>query len=93
MLVGRSDILALLSRLKHRETTGQISSWRRSATCLAMILRERRTRGLTQPGQPVAGLPDDFAARRDDFRIKPPITSPAGPCPSVRAVLCHGRGR
>jgi integrase len=68
-LLGRSDIIALLSRLKHRETTGQISSWRRSTTCrhLAMILRECRALGLTRPGQPMAGLPDDFAIRRDDI--------------------------
>jgi len=68
-LLGRADILALLSRLAHRAATGQISSWRRSRTCrqLAMILRECRALGLTRPGQPMAGLPDDFAIRRDDI--------------------------
>jgi integrase len=68
-LLGRADILALLSRLAHRAATGQISSWRRSRTCrqLAMVLRECRALGLTRPGQPMAGLPDDFAIRRDDI--------------------------
>ena len=68
-LLGRADILALLSRLAHRAATGQISSWRRSRTCrqLVMILRECRALGLTRPGQPMAGLPDDFAIRRDDI--------------------------
>jgi integrase len=67
--LGRADIVAFLARLKHREATGHISSWRRSTTCrnLAMILRECRALGLTRPGQPMAGLQDDFAIRRDDI--------------------------
>jgi integrase len=67
--LGRSDIIAFLSRLKHRQATGQMSSWRRSATCrqVAMILRECRALGLTRPGQPMSGLADDFAVRRDDI--------------------------
>jgi hypothetical protein len=32
-----------------------------------MIVRECRALGLTCPGQPVSGLPDDFAIRRDDI--------------------------
>ena len=32
-----------------------------------MILRECRALGLTGPGQPMAGLPDDFAIRRADI--------------------------
>lgn len=68
-LLDRADIIALLSRLKHREATGQISSWRRSTTCrqIAMILRECRALGLARPGQPMSGLADDFAIRRDDM--------------------------
>jgi integrase len=68
-LLGREDILSLLSRLKHLESTAQVSAWRRSATCrrLAMILRECRALGLTRAGQPMAGLPDDFAIRRADI--------------------------
>jgi hypothetical protein len=67
--LGRADIIAFLSRLKHRQATGQMSSWRRSTTCrqVAMILRECRALGLTRHGQPMAGLPDDFAVRRDDI--------------------------
>jgi integrase len=67
--LGRADIIAFLSRLKHRQVTGQMSSWRRSTTCrqVAMILRECRALGLTRPGQPMSGLPDDFAVRRDDI--------------------------
>ena len=67
--LGRADILAFLNRLKHRESTGQISPWRRSTTCrqVAMILRECRQLGLTRPGQPMFGLAEDFALRRDDI--------------------------
>ena len=67
--LGRGDIIAFLSRLKHRQVTGQMSSWRHSTTCrqVAMILRECRALGLTRHGQPMSGLPDDFAVRRDDI--------------------------
>jgi integrase len=67
--LGRSDIIAFLSRLKHRQATGQMSSWCRSTTCrqVAMILRECRALGLTRPGQPMSGLADDFAVRRGDI--------------------------
>ena len=67
--LGRGDIIAFLSRLSHRHATGQISSWSRSVTCrqVAMILRECRALGLTRPGRPMSGLPDDFAVRRDDI--------------------------
>jgi len=67
--LGRADILTFLNRLQHRQSTGQISLWRRSRTCrqVAMILRECRALGLARPGQPMAGLPEDFAVRRDDI--------------------------
>ena len=67
--LGRGDIIAFLSRLTHRQVTGQMSSWRHSTTCrqVAMILRECRALGLTRHGQPMSGLPDDFAVRRDDI--------------------------
>jgi integrase len=67
--LGRADIIAFLAHLKHREASGHISSWRRSTTCrhLAMMLRECRALGLARPGQPMAGLPDDFAIRPGDI--------------------------
>lgn len=67
--LGRADIIAFLSRLSHRRAVGQVSSWSRSVTCrqVAMILRECRALGLTRPGRPMSGLPDDFAVRRDDI--------------------------
>jgi integrase len=88
-LLGRADILALLSRLAHRAATGQISSWRRSRTCrqLAMILRECRALGLTRPGQPMFGLPDDFAIRRDDIPQQAADDEPGRALPT--GVLNH----
>jgi integrase len=66
--LGRVDIVAFLNRLKYRQGTGQVSPRGRNKTCqnVALILRECRALGLTRPGQPMAGLPDDFGLRRDD---------------------------
>jgi len=82
--LGRADIIAFLARLKHREASGHISSWRRSATCrrLAMILRECRAPGLTRPGQPMARLPGDFAIRRDDIPQQPADDEPGRALPA-----------
>jgi integrase len=82
--LGRADIIAFLARLKHREASGRISVWRRSRTCrhVAMILRECRALGLTRPGQPMAGLPDDFAIRRDDIPQLPADGEPGRALPA-----------
>jgi integrase len=81
--LGRADIIAFLSRLKHRQVTGQMSSWRRSTTCrqVAMILRECRALGLTRHGQPMSGLADDFAVRRDDIPQQPADDEPGRALP------------
>lgn len=82
--LSRADIIAFLARLKHLEDRGHISAWRRSTTCrhLAMILRECRALGLTRPGQPMAGLPDDFAIRRDDIPQQPADDEPGRALPA-----------
>jgi integrase len=82
--LGRADIIAFLSRVKHRQATGQMSSWRRSRTCrqVAMILRECRALGLTRHGQPMSGLPDDFAVRRDDIPQQPADDEPGRALPA-----------
>ena len=82
--LGRADIIAFLARLKHHQASGHISAWRRSTTCrhLAMILRECRALGLTRPGQPMAGLPDDFASRRDDIPQQPADGEPGRALPA-----------
>lgn len=67
--LGRVDIVAFLNWLKYRQSTGQLSPSGRIRTCqkVAMVLRGCRAVGLTRPGQPMAGLPDDFGLRRDDI--------------------------
>jgi integrase len=82
--LGRADIIAFLARLKHLEASGHISAWRRSTTCrhLVMILRECRALGLARPGQPMAGLPDDFAIRHDDIPQQPAGDEPGRALPA-----------
>lgn len=69
--LGRADIVAFLNRLKHQESTGQISSYQRRKTAqhAALVLRECRAR-LARPGRPMAGLDHEFAFRRNDL---PPV--------------------
>jgi integrase len=83
--LGRGDIIAFLSRLTHLQATGQMSSWCRSVTCrqAAMILRECRALGLTRPGQPMSGLPDDFAVRRGDIPQQEADDEPGRALPAV----------
>ncbi len=82
--LGRADIIAFLAWLKHREASGHISSWRRSRTCrhVAMMLRECRALGLTRCGQPMAGLPDDFAIRPGDIPQQPANGQPGRALPA-----------
>ena len=56
--LGRADIVAFLNRLKHQESTGQISAHRRRkiAQHAALVLRECRAMGLARPERPMAGL-------------------------------------
>jgi integrase len=76
--LGRDDIVGFLNRLGHLEGAGKLSAQRRPIVCrmVAKLLRECRALGLTRPGQPMAGLPDDFALRRDDM---PALTDRDGP--------------
>ncbi|MGH4010554.1 MAG: tyrosine-type recombinase/integrase [Pseudonocardiaceae bacterium] len=67
--LGRVDIVAFLNRLKYQQSTGQMSPSGRIRTCqkATLVLRGCRALGLTRPGQPMAGLPDDFGLRHDDI--------------------------
>jgi hypothetical protein len=77
-LLGRADIVAFLNRLKHRESTGLISGYRRRkiAQHAALVLRECRAMGLARPDRPMAGLNPEFAFRRNDL---PPVPKDDGP--------------
>jgi hypothetical protein len=77
-VLGRADVVAFLNRLKHRESSGLISGYRRRkiAQHAALVLRECRAMGLARPGRPMAGLDPEFAFRRNDL---PPVPKDDGP--------------
>jgi hypothetical protein len=77
-VLGRADIVAFLNRLKHRESTGLISGYRRRkiAQHTALVLRECRAMGLARPDRPMTGLNPEFAFRRNDL---PPVPTDDGP--------------
>jgi integrase len=81
-LLGRADIVAFLNRMAYLEALegdGKLTPYRRHKTVrqAAMLLRDCRALGLTRPGRPLAGLPDDFALRPDDIP-QPPDPSEEG---------------
>ena len=72
-LLGRSDILAFLTRLAHLRQTGTVTP-----ACHVRTLREVKTilaacrdAGLTKPGGPMQGLPGEFAIRSADLPPDP----------------------
>jgi integrase len=69
--LGRADIVDFLNRLAHLEALegdGRISNYmrRKMIRHAGKMLRDCRAFGLTRPGQPLTGLPDDFAIRHGD---------------------------
>jgi integrase len=94
--LGRADIVTFLNRLAHLVATGRMSAKRRRVVCreVAKVLREGRDMGLTRPGQPMAGLPDDFALRKDDIPPEPDDEEPGRALPrEVIAQLIDGLPR
>ncbi|WP_326720424.1 site-specific integrase [Streptomyces sp. NBC_00243] len=67
-LLGRDDIVLFLNRLLFLHLQGDISALHRcvDARDVRRLLNRMRTLGLTQPGQPMHGLPDAFALREED---------------------------
>jgi integrase len=68
--LGRADVSALLVRLGQLQSSARLTAWQRRTTVarLAQFLREARDYGLGQAGQPLFGLPGDFALSRQDVR-------------------------
>lgn len=79
-LVSRSDLAAFASDLAHLEARGDIAHNTRRAWVseLGRFLREARAMGLSRPGGPMCGLPEDVMFRRGD---------------QVRSVSSEDRGR
>ncbi len=71
--LGRRDIESFAHRMAFLAATGKISPDARTRACreVRYLLREFRALGLTRPGGPAGGLPDDFAVRGSDIPLKP----------------------
>src|SRR5262249_14069271 len=63
--LGRRDILAFTNRLAYKQRTDQVTeaSRVRLARRIGRFLDDVRTLGMTRPGQPCVGLPDDVRLR------------------------------
>lgn len=71
--LGRPDIESFAHRMAFLAASGQVSADARTRACREVrhLLREFRALGLTRPGGPAGGLPDDFAVRGSDIPLKP----------------------
>lgn len=71
--LSREDITAFCNRMAFLAEQGQISEHTRRNLCnnARLVLDRCRTAGLTRSGQPLHGLPDDFAFRREDIPEMP----------------------
>lgn len=71
--VGRRDITAFANRLSYLRHTGVISA-RRTVVISRYVrsnLARMRSLGMTRPGEPLHGLPDDFALLAEDIPDDP----------------------
>jgi integrase len=67
-VLDRVDVEAFLARLGHLQAAGRLTGYSRAQAVdtLARFLRDARAMGLTRPGGPLAGLPDQIAIRARD---------------------------
>ncbi|MGV9869210.1 tyrosine-type recombinase/integrase [Rhodococcus koreensis] len=89
--LGRHDIEMFLQRLAYLEHCDKISALSRSLSCRKVhhALRQMRLLGLTRAGDPLGGLPDDFALRREDIPRRPDQQAPHRALPpEILAQLC-----
>ena len=81
--LGRADIEALLNRLAYQQNAGTLTHPSRVMTCRHLAADPARicAIGLTRPGAPAAGLPDDFAVSTSDIPYLPDRAEPSlGTC-------------
>lgn len=71
--LSRVDIEGFLNRLAYLESTGATTRYRRVSACrdVRAVLAGVRALGLTRPGEPAAGLPDDVTITRADIPADP----------------------
>ncbi len=79
--LGRADVENFLNRLAFQQSAGQISLRLRERICrdLRQVFEHVRALGLTRPGQPAAGLSDDFALLAGDVPHPPQPGEPSRP--------------
>ncbi|MFJ7209863.1 tyrosine-type recombinase/integrase [Streptomyces sp. NPDC098789] len=91
--LARADIENFLNRMSFLETNEEMSTLTRIAyiSKARNVLKAGRAMGLTRPGEPLAGLPDDFVIHRLDVP-KPPEPSEEGqdlPAEVLRQLGTH----
>ncbi|MGP3921455.1 hypothetical protein [Nonomuraea sp. 10N515B] len=94
--LGRRDIEGFLNRLAFLESTDAISSDLRLKTCRAVrsMLVRTRALGLTRPGEPMAGLPEDFTIFPHDIPAEPERGEPGRDIPpELLRQLCEALPR
>jgi integrase len=68
-LLGRDDIVAFLNRMRYLVQRGEVAAARHVVDVrhLRRMLSRMRSLGLTQPGQPLHGLSEQFTLRPEDI--------------------------
>lgn len=89
--LGRNDIVQFTNRMAYLESRGDISSRTRHENCkhVRRMLTRMRVLGLTRAGEPLEGLPPDFAMRDEDVPPAPERGDEPGrarPLPIVRGL-------
>jgi hypothetical protein len=81
-VLSRADIIAFCNDLAHLEATGRLSAYMRHRVQVDtdLFLRQCRSIGLTRPGAPMAGMPEDVAFSPSDrsARPRPPAEDEVG---------------
>lgn len=90
-MLGRPDVTAFCNRLAFLQQRGDLSGHARVNTArdVRRLLARMRTLSLTRPGEPLHGLPDDFALAQNDVPDKPDDDEAGKDLPDdVMRVLC-----
>ena len=89
--LSRQDIIGFLNRLAFLQSTEVLSAHMRVRACRAVRrhLAQMRSLGLTRPGRPLHGMPEDFALLAEDMPDDPEDTEAGKDLPlEVMRHLC-----
>lgn len=90
--LSRTDVTNFLNRLAYLQARGEISAYQRMTWCRSTrtMLARMRGMGLTKPGQPLHGLPEDFTLTDADIPDEPEDTEAGRDLPvEVMRHLCE----